>query len=130
MQRSFEIFDQEFIVDFDAKVTFAGCPATGPSYASGGEPACDLEWELDGDITIKRLIWTNERECVWAIKNHATPIVPAYAESEPLEIPAWLHDVIVKYLEADDDGQIYAELASADNGPDPDDARDRMRDDD
>ncbi len=38
---------EDFIAKVDYRVTSWGAPATGPSYASGGEPAEPPEWEID-----------------------------------------------------------------------------------
>ena len=40
-------------------VTYAGCAAQGPSYASGGQPAEGPEWEITG---IDEEVWNPERK--------------------------------------------------------------------
>ena len=34
-------------LEFEVKMTYAGAPATGPSYSSGGEPAEPPEFEIE-----------------------------------------------------------------------------------
>jgi hypothetical protein len=38
---------EDFIAEVYYTVTFWGAPETGPTYASGGEPAEPPEWEID-----------------------------------------------------------------------------------
>lgn len=40
-------------------VTYAGCAAQGPSYASGGQPAEGPEWEIVG---IDEEVWNDDRK--------------------------------------------------------------------
>ena len=37
--------------EFDYRVTAKACPECGRSYASGGEPASPMEWEIEGPIS-------------------------------------------------------------------------------
>ena len=88
-----------------AEVRFTHCPevpATGLSYASGGEPG-----EPEGVEDVELVSLTTDSD-------EPTKLDP---------IPAWLADWIVEHCSED-------ELIDAiPDGPDPDDARDRERDD-
>lgn len=79
-----------------------GCPETGPSYSSGGEPATPDEIE-------------------------ALKVTVINGDGIGMEERQWL-DRAQDWL--DDKGYDAArDVARADDGPDPDDARDRIRED-
>jgi len=78
-----------------------GCPETGPSYASGGEPATPDEIEV-----------------------HSVKVIKDEGVQMP---PEWWREKAQEWL--DDKGYDAArEIAISDLEPDPDDMRDRMRD--
>lgn len=94
-----ETFYPEVEIEFSY---IPGCPETGPSYASGGEPATPDEIEV---LSVKVI------------------------NAEGIDMPPewWLEQAQSRI---DDDGYDAArEEASSDNEPDPDDARDRARED-
>lgn len=80
-----------------------GCPATGPSYASGGEPACPPELEVNGATLVKGDGLTPTQE----------------------ELNAWA----VKWMDDDSNYSLAVDEAEDWMRPDPDDQRDQMRDD-
>lgn len=88
-------------VDIDFTFT-PGCPETGPSYASGGEPASPAEIEFVKATLVSGdgLAPTQDQIDDWAQN--------------------WLDDAGF---------DAACNLACQDDGPDPDDARDRERDD-
>ena len=90
-----------------ATVRFTHCPAraaTPPSYASGGDPPEDEGVE---DVEIIELVVDGTVEEVLT----------------PLERPQWLCDWIIENA---DESEL---LEAVDYGPDPDEARERQRDD-
>ena len=108
MEAEIEIAGHDLIVEYEIKITSHSYPATGPSYASGGEPGGGPEFE----ITVHGLRFA---------KQHAD--VPALA------IPQWLEDILCTHLAERDD--IYDAVCRAEyenDGPDPDDARDALMD--
>jgi hypothetical protein len=46
MRAQVTLLEQNYEVEYDFKITSYGCPATGPSYSSGGEPAEGPEFEI------------------------------------------------------------------------------------
>lgn len=92
MRVAIEILGQELIVEYVAKITSHGAPATGPSYSSGGEPAEPMEFEI-------------EILGVTFPKQHAD--VP-----DPI-IPEWLSDLIMSHLHERDD--VYEVVQQSDD---------------
>lgn len=88
----------EYAIEFDYRITAQACDATGPTYASGGEPASAMEWEVSGPIA---LIYE---------KNTAPRGQPAKYIDIPLEVPLWLDEEITAYLQEDADGSIYESI--------------------
>lgn len=90
----------------EVEITFgytAGYPETGPSYSSGGEPACPDEIEV-----------------------HRVKIINDESINMP---PSWWYERAQNWL--DDKGYDAArDVACADNEPDPDRLRDAMMDED
>lgn len=108
MEAEVEIAGHDLIVEYVFSITAHGCPATGPSYSSGGEPAEAAEFEL----TVLGLRFP---------KQHAD--VPA------LEIPAWLKDILTTHLaERDDINEIVQRDDYERGSDDPDWERDLRRD--
>lgn len=103
MKAHIEILGQEFLVDFDFKMTSAGYPETGPSFSSPGEPAEAPEF----DITVIELDFA---------KRHADVPQP--------EMPEWLKDTITTYLLEDDRTFNAMCNAAHDSDIDPDYERD------
>lgn len=110
MEATVEIAGHELIVDYEFKITSRGCPATGPSYSSGGEPAEAAEFE----ITVLGARFPKQ-----------------HADVPELEIPKWLEDILVWHLMERDDVNEIVQQADYDPyyGRDPDDERDRRLDD-
>jgi hypothetical protein len=77
--RSIELLFGESSCEIIADYTFTytpGCPATGPSYASGGDPAEDPQTEVT-DVCLSF-------------------VDPKTKVSTPLECPAWLREQIIE----------------------------------
>ena len=88
MHHCINILGTDYVVDFDYKITAKGCPARGPSYASGGEPADPMEYE----ITLDSIYFDG---------------IEPFAE---LEVPAWLQGQITEFLQAD--SAVYDKIAA------------------
>ena len=93
MKYTIELLGREFEVDFDAKVTCAGAPETGPTYSCGGQPAEPMEYEVS-DIEL-------------------------FDADKKLELPAWLHDLIETELMESD--RVYEAVNEAHLSRDDDD---------
>ena len=107
MEAEVEIAGHELIVEWDFKITSHSYPATGPSYASGGEPGGGPEF----DLTVLSIRLHNQHADV------------------QLDMPQWLRDIICTHLaERDDIYDIVCRAEYENGGPDPDDARDAMLD--
>lgn len=97
-----EIAGQWIRVGFDFTYT-PGCPESGPSYGSGGEPATAAEIEIQ----------------------KATLHIERDKKKESVEAPPWLMAI----FHADDDlNSTLAESVEEEDGPDPDAARDARMD--
>ena len=88
----------EYIVGWDYKITADAVPEKGPSYASGGEPASPMEYDV---------------EFVDLCKDEGGD------KKTPVDCPAWLKAEIENWLYEDPDGRIYDAIAedAADQGP-------------
>lgn len=106
MQTAVEIAGNEMLVDFDIKITSRGCPASEPSYSSGGEPAEPCEF----DVEIIELRFP---------KQHAD--VEIY-------LPKWLKDLLTTHLLERDDIYAVADEIAHEDSRDPDEEYERMRD--
>jgi hypothetical protein len=103
-----EILEQQFLVDFEVKITSIGYPAKGPSYASGGEPAEPPEYEINVLKLYLPLISENKLQLI---------------------LPEWLKVRIAEYLENNDAvSDIVDEEIHYRNNPDPDEWHDRRKD--
>lgn len=71
----------DYVVEYGYKITAKARPARGPSYASGGDPAEFMEFEITS----------------FTIRCDGPGVQPS------LPIPPWLHEQIVEWLQADDD---------------------------
>ena len=91
MKATVTILDQDFEVEYEFKITAHGCPATGPSYSCGGEPAQGPEFEIE----IIGMQFCQQ----------------APASPDP-EIPAWLDALLVTHLSERDD--VYDIVCRAD----------------
>ena len=109
METTVEIAGHELIVEYVFEITAHGCPQTGPTYSSGGEPAEPAEFEIE----VLGLYF------------------PKSATDLPeLEMPKWLKDILTTHLsERDDINDIIQRADYERGGEDPDDARDRLYDD-
>jgi hypothetical protein len=125
-----EFFGREFLIDFDIKITSPGCPATGPSYASGGEPASPMEWEIDGDVAIYslKLVDTNRMMKDEDGKWESIP-TRDWIRDQCLDLPDWLKEAVTEWLHESDEVAGMADELAADDGVDPDYERDRASDD-
>lgn len=109
MEASVDIAGEELIVEYVFKITSHGCPATGPSYSSGGEPAEGAEFEIE--VLGARFP-----------KQHADVPDP--------ELPGWLKDVLTTHLmERDDINEIVQRADYEGDGGDPDYERDLRAED-
>ena len=88
----------EYAIEFDYRITAQACAETGPTYASGGEPASALEWEVSGPISL------------YFEKNTASRGQPPKYIDIPLEVPPWLDEELTAYLQEDTDGSIYEHI--------------------
>lgn len=82
MKTCFTLLGSDFVADFDYKVTSRGCPARGPSYSSGGEPAEAVEYEVE--------------------LNDLREDLPGRT-SAPLACPVWLMCLIKDHIQESDD---------------------------
>lgn len=105
-----DILGQQFLVEYEFKITSRGSPESGPSYYSGGEPAEAAEFEIE----VFGLRWPK--------KDADVP--------EP-DMPEWLRDLITTHLsERDDINDIVQDADMHDDGcGDPDEYYDRKKDD-
>jgi hypothetical protein len=88
------ILDGDFIVTFSTKITTRPFPGRGPDFNSPGEPPEPGEFEVE----IERL----------RVPNH-------HADAPDLEVPAWLHALIVDKIMEDD--SVYRGVRRADRRP-------------
>lgn len=109
MQLAITISGADYVAQFDARMTHAGHPATGPSWRSAGEPAQDPEYEVElrslhEDLGAGRL-------------------------GQSLELTDWLRDRIELTIHADGHAfsEILADYLHGQEG-DPDEAHDRWSD--
>lgn len=107
MEAVVEIAGQELIVEYVFKITSHGCPATGPSYASGGEPAEPAEFEIE--VLGARFP-----------KQHADVPAP--------ELPEWLKDVLTTHLSERDDINDIVQRADYERGSEDPDWERELRD--
>jgi len=84
----FTIAGGYYVVSYDAKVTSEGAPERGPTYACGGTPAEDPEFEVTVDS--KSLRYDN-------------------GSTVALEMPDWLHYQIANDIEDECGEEIIAE---------------------
>jgi len=90
MRTSITIGLEEYVIEFDYKITSHGCPEQGPTYACGGQPAEPMEWEVDGPVTL---------------------IFEAQGKDDViLEVPKWLDEVLSAYIQEDTRGTIGPEI--------------------
>lgn len=82
MEALVEIAGEELIVEYVFKITSPGCPETGPSYASGGEPAEPAEFEIE----VLGARFPNQ-----------------HADVPDPELPEWLKGVLATHLMERDD---------------------------
>jgi hypothetical protein len=89
----------EYVVGYDYKITADAVPEQGPSYASGGDPASPMEYEV-AFVDLRK--------------------DDGGGEETPVDCPAWLKAEIEIWLYEDSDGRIYDAIAedAADQGPD------------
>jgi hypothetical protein len=80
----------EYVVGYDYKITADAVAEQGPSYASGGEPASPMEYEV-AFIDLRK--------------------DDGGGKETPVDCPAWLKAEIENWLYEDPDGQIYAAIA-------------------
>lgn len=78
------IADIPYDIDYDAKITAPAIPEQGPTYSSGGEPACPFEYEAH----------------IVGFKRHG--------DSEYLALPAWLTKVLESWLDNSD--EVYEQV--------------------
>jgi len=100
MEANVEIAGHDLIVEYEFKITAHGSPESGPSYASGGEPAEPAEFEIEvlGLRFSKHLV--------------------------ELEIPEWLNAILNTHLAERDDINEIVQRADYERGAyDPDDER-------
>ena len=76
----------DYIVGYSYRITAEACPEQGPSYASGGEPASPMEYEV---------------EFVDLRKDEGG------GKETTVDCPAWLKTEIETWLYEDPDGKIY-----------------------
>lgn len=76
MEATVEIAGHELVVDYGFKITAHGCPQTGPTFYSGGEPAEPAEFEIE----------------VFGIR-----FAEQHADVE-LGMPEWLKDILTTHL--------------------------------
>lgn len=108
MEADVEIAGHELIVEYETKITSHGYPATGPSYASGGEPGGPAEF----DITVLSLRFPGQ-----------------HVDVPELAVPQWLDNILCTHLAERDDINEIAQRMDYESGErDPDDARDEMLD--
>jgi len=104
MEADVEIAGHDLIVEYVFKITSHGYPATGPSYASGGEPAGGAEF----DITVLGLRFPKQ-----------------HADVPELEMPTWLKDILTTHLlDRDDINDIVQRADYERDSGDPDYERD------
>ena len=87
MIHSIQIAGADYIVEYAYKITAKATPARGPSYASGGEPADPMEYE----VTVKSIV-----------PDDGSNVFPT------LEMPEWLKDALTLHLQESD--EVYAEI--------------------
>ena len=105
MKTTVEILGTEMEVEYLIEITAHGSPESGPSYASGGEPAEAAEW----DIEILGIDWP---------KRSKLSDVPVP------EMPDWLRDLLATHLAERDDINAVAQQIDHERGSyDPDDER-------
>jgi hypothetical protein len=80
------IAGSEYIVGYSYRITAEAIPEQGPSYASGGEPASSMEYEVTFDDLRKD---------------------EGGGKETPVECPAWLKAEIETWLYEDPEGKIY-----------------------
>lgn len=88
------IAGSDYVVTYDYKITSPGAPEQGPSYASGGQPAEPMEYE----VTVTGLYADNCKP---------------NASAKLLEIPAWLRDELIEHLTCDLDSDVYQAVVKA-----------------
>ena len=104
----------EYIVGYDYKITAEAVPEQGPSYASGGEPASPMEYEVSFVDLRKDEGGGKETE---------------------VACPDWLKHELETWLYEDSEGRIYEAIEReegekfAEYMDRRDEMRDRMRDD-
>ena len=89
MKAYLTIAGAEYIVDYNYKITSPGAPEQGPSYASGGQPADPMEFEITFVSLSKDEGGGGETFCA---------------------CPEWLQSEIETWLDEDKDGKIYAAI--------------------
>jgi hypothetical protein len=102
MEAEIEIVGLTMIVEYVFKITSHAYPATGPSYASGGEPGGPAEFEIE-------------------VLGIAFPKQHADVE---LELPTWLKDTITTHLYDREDINEIIQRADYEDQGDPDWERD------
>lgn len=96
MKTTIEVAGHELTVEYDFKITAHGCPESGPSYYSGGEPAEPAEFEIEV-IDIR---------------------FPKQASDVELFMPEWLNQIINTHLSERDDINDIIQQAAYDNPED------------
>ena len=105
MIHSIQIAGADYVVEYSYKITAEATPARGPSYASGGEPADPMEYE----VTVKTLA-----------PDDGSGFYPT------LEMPEWLKTAIWTYLMESDEVYCAIEEDAAERDAD---ARERAAED-
>ena len=82
-----EILGETFEVNYDFKITAPSIPEQGPSYSSGGEPACACEFEI-----------------IWARLERA---------GKAFDTPKWLEALLKEYLYEDEN--VIADIQDAEH---------------
>lgn len=106
---------EDWIIDFDYRVTFKGYAGRRPDMNQPGEPAEGMEYEPTL-ITLRRDLpepnWSTWVDQVMAARRKAE----WHERAQPLDVPDWLKDQIEQWLVEDDRAQQcvaddYAEAA-------------------
>ena len=121
-----EIAGTEFEMEFDARVTSRGCPAKLSGPPEDCYPAEAAEYEVS-DVRLFKLVLAEAA----GVPGESGFIPRRWVRGDELPVnDQWLLDLLEAYAyDSDEAQQAVDEEIDESDGPDPDDAYDRWRDD-